>query len=364
MAEQKMTNVVGFFNAAKWPIQLVISKLNITLHLKSGEYVLDRNGRKINDPFFESYPQLKKEVSDAPVPLIIIPTVAPGGQAAQGNNPVRGTTKFEMSADGKRRPVMPLPAKTPEAQEATSMGTDPVRGMSIDEARRLGLVRRVREVPEDYGTNDNTGAPPRLPPTIKYSVDPSMLKKPKALPLELTKVDSKAANPAARTQLVSQLNQGALTEAAPTSASVFMNQATPNAPANALITSGPAMPHSVFRSRAPAAPVFNEPEQEPEPVEMTEAEQAAAESGVDLPVPDLTELSQEQQRPPEKENMQEVEEAAPPLPADLKQPAKRDRFICAGCGLPFKFYSQLDKHAQAKHKTTYAAIMAAYPQGQ
>jgi len=337
------THVCGFYNAAKWPIQLVISKLSLTLHLKPGEYILDRSGRKINDPFFESYPQLKKEISDEPVPLIAVPEVTPAS-VTRNNSPVWGTSKFKMSADGVRRPSLPPPVAE-EAQQDASVGADPVRGMSMEEARRLGLARRVREVPEDYGATDNAGTPPRLPPTIKYAVDPSMLKKPRALPQELLKVDSKDAegkpvpHVPIRTQLVSQLSKGPLTEAAPASASAFLNQVTPNAPANAPITTGPAMPRSVLRSRVPA-PL-------PEP-EMTEAEEMAAETGaatVDLPAPDLTELQEEQEQPP----------------ADLKLPAKRDRFVCAGCGLPFKFYSQLQKHAAARHKATYDAIMAAYP---
>ena len=355
-----LTNTVGYYNGARWPIQLVISKLNITLHLKPGEYVLDRDGRKINDPFFDAYQQLKKEISDEAVPLIIIPAVQPAATASavHGNNPVRGTAKFKMGTDGVRRPEMPA-APSPSAvlaQENTPAGVNPVTPMSMDEARRLGLVRRVREVPENYGVDDNAGAPPRIMPTIKYSVDPSMLKKPKALPKELLLVEGKdISNPGARTQLVSQLAKGAMTEATPSSASAFLNQTTPTAPAGSALTAGPAMPRSVLRSRTPALPPVEQ--ESPLEPEMTEAEETAAETGaatVDLPAPDLTELQQEQQE-------QAPAELLPPV--DLKQPAKRDRFICAGCGVPFKFYSQLQKHAEAKHKTTYAAIMAAYPQG-
>src|SRR5437879_6083420 len=70
------TTTIGFYNGNHWPIQLVISKLNLTLTLQSGEYILDSKGRKINDPFFETFAdhkQLMREVSDQHVPIISVP---------------------------------------------------------------------------------------------------------------------------------------------------------------------------------------------------------------------------------------------------------------------------------------------------
>ena len=350
------TTTVGYFNGRKWPIQLSISQLNITLNLQPGEYILDRAGHKINDPFFERFvegKQLNREVSDALVPYNMVPDLTGGTALAVSRqvsaaSPVRATSKFAVDSQGVRRPVMPVsvpPAHT-LAQAQTPMGVDPVTPMSMEEARRLGLVRRVREVPEDYGVTDTSGAPPRTPPGIKYAIDPSMLKKPAPLPPQLSKVESKeVANASTRTQLISQMAKGASAPATPESASVFLNQTTYNAPPNSPVVSGPAMPRSVLRAQVQPAP---EPEPEPE---MSEAEVAAAETGIappDLPAPDLTELQESQQ-----------EQA--PAPPPLRPMAARDRYICAGCGLPFKFRSQLDKHAAAKHAAAYSAIMAAYP---
>jgi hypothetical protein len=82
MAKQKtsrvpkgMTKTSGFYNGEKWPIQLVLFKLNVTLHIRPGEFILGRDGRKINDPIFEGYVghALKRELSDVPVPINSIP---------------------------------------------------------------------------------------------------------------------------------------------------------------------------------------------------------------------------------------------------------------------------------------------------
>jgi len=82
MAKQKtsrlpkgMTKTIGYYNGEKWPIQLVLTKLNVTLHLQPGEFFISRDGRKINDPLFEAFTRLSRELSDVPVPINGIPSV-------------------------------------------------------------------------------------------------------------------------------------------------------------------------------------------------------------------------------------------------------------------------------------------------
>ena len=65
-----MTKTSGYYNGATWPIQVVLPKLNITLRLQPGEFIVDHHGRKINDPLFEAFANrglLIREFSDAPV---------------------------------------------------------------------------------------------------------------------------------------------------------------------------------------------------------------------------------------------------------------------------------------------------------
>ena len=74
----KTTNVSGYFNAERWPIQLVLPGHKITLTLKPGDFILDRKGRKINDPYFETFAdsaQLAREISKTPVSINHMPEV-------------------------------------------------------------------------------------------------------------------------------------------------------------------------------------------------------------------------------------------------------------------------------------------------
>ena len=85
----KTTNVSGYFNAAHWPIQLVLPRHNITLTLKPGDFILDRKGRKINDPYFEAFAgsaQLAREISETPVLINHMPE-AFNKPAEQCDNP-------------------------------------------------------------------------------------------------------------------------------------------------------------------------------------------------------------------------------------------------------------------------------------
>jgi hypothetical protein len=238
---------------------------------------------------------------------------------------------------------------------------NPVTAMTMDEARAAGLVRRARVVPEDYGDTDTTGRPNNTPPPIKYAIDSSMLKKPAPLPPEALKVESKAGNVPTRTLLVQQLQKSAASAATPESANVFLNKTTIMAPANSQIVAGSstrtAMPVSVVRPP--------EPESGPEP--ELEAESALEETAVEeIPqespepvVQDLPEADEAELDRPDLTELQEESREGESTP--LRQVTPRDRFICLACGAPHKFWSQLEKHAKAKHKDQYAAILEQYP---
>ena len=72
MAKQATTQVLGYYNGGKWPIQIVFPKLNVTLTLEPGAHIRDASGRKINDPYFEAFAkqgQLSREHSEVPEPI-------------------------------------------------------------------------------------------------------------------------------------------------------------------------------------------------------------------------------------------------------------------------------------------------------
>jgi len=330
------TTVVGYYNGNRWPIQLVISKLNITLTLEPGKYVLDRQGRKINDPYFEVFAnnkQLHREIAQTPVPIIAIPEVTSTVTPTQQSNPVRAITEWKRDERGVRQPVLNqptggAPAALPAAVVASA--SESVQPMSMEEARKRGFVRKVREVPEDYGVNDTTGLPPSGIPKMRYSIDPGVNKPAPPLPKEMLAMPKDDPNRSTRSQLVAGLTQGAAAPA-PEDASEnpFSNTAIVNAPKNSPIMAGTP------------APVMESEPAEPEPEAVSE--------------PDIEPLLPEPNVP------------GAAAPAPLVQPSPRpltpsNQFTCMACGAPHKWRSQLLKHVHQKHPERVNAIMAPYPE--
>lgn len=345
------TNVVGYYNGNRWPIQIVVSKLNLTLTLEPGKYILDRAGRKINDPYFEGFAdrkQLHRELSDNPVPLISIPVVTPNAPQSAQSNPVRAVTEWRRDERGIRQPVLTQPQPQPVQESlpaAVAASTnESVRPMSMEEARRRGLVRKVREVPEDYGVNDTTGLPPGGIPKMRYSIDPGVNKPAPPLPKEMLALPKDDPNRATRAPLVSSLAQGVRVPAPEdASANPFANTAVANGPANSPIMAGTPAPAAQLTESAGQEPEIVDPESaEPEPIEP-EAEP--------LPEPDVD-------TPPIHAG--QPAQAAPPPP--LRPITPKNKFLCIVCQQPFQFRSQLVKHAQAKHAAMINAVLANYPE--
>ena len=339
-AEQ--TNTVGYFNGNRWPIQLVISRFNCTLHLLPGEFILDKKQRKINDPFFEAYAntkQLKREVSDALVPIIRVPIASntpPTVPAAQcDGQAVRSVTEWRIDSKGLRQPVIPGPANLPPQ----SVNKPSVIPMSLAEARARGFIGKQRIVPEDYGLTDTEGTPPSNPPPIKISVDSNMNRGVQPLPKELTE-----ALPG-RELMVQQLASASTVDV---ESGGFLNVVTHHSPPEASSPLQAGVPSSeplVFppiahHSLHPPSPpdVLPEPALDKPPVE--EAEEVPA------PVPHLPRAAQPQT-------------AQAPKPVTL-----RDRYICQACGKPFQFRSQLLNHARMTEGHQVETIMAPYPLAQ
>lgn len=287
------TNVVGYFNNQRYPINLVISALGITIEIKPGEYIRDRQGRKINDPVFDAYRQLSRETSPTPVAVIAIPVFKPVLPATDGQT-VRQVTEFTRNERGFKVPVMPQPKDTP----SVPYNNPAIRAMSVEEARRLRLIRPTRHVPEDYGVTDTDSAmAPRNIPMIVEARDTPAPVPAAAMPAPLPKELLVPAPNQAELQkaLLEQQQQAEALDADPTG---FLNTVVPNPPADAL------------------------------PVPQVEETPA--------PVPAPTK--------------------APPQPL----PPKR-RFVCGADGRQFDFRSQLEGHVRRKYPHMLDELMAAYP---
>ena len=318
------TKIIGYFNGNKYPIHLVISSLGITLRIEPGDYIRDRRGQKINDPIFDSYKQLSREESAELVPVIAIPVPKPGAARINDGHAVREVTEFTLNKHGFREPVMPQPKNVVQP----SASNPSVKGMSMEEARKLRLIRPTRVVPEDYGVPDTDAAlPPQSGiPEIKLAVDApnpggTSAPPPPALPPELTQMptpeeDARVAKTAGvRQQLQRTLAEGSTT---PTAAedSGFLNTVIRTAVQEARSVQVPAgaMP-------LPALDDLPEPAVEP--------------------VPESVDIS-----PPK----------APPQPLP-----KRKKYICSADGRSFDFRSQLDQHVRRKYAHLYDDLMKPYP---
>jgi len=331
------TYTSGYFNSKSWPIQLVVSRYNVTLYLPPGEFIRDKQKRKINDPFFEVYVKggtLSRETSDKPVPILTVPVVTVTQGPVNDGQSVRSVTEFTTDAKGQKQPVIPLPIASSEQ----SINKPAFIGMSMDEAKRAGLIRKVREVPEDYGVPDNNSAsPPRTPPPLKFAMDtdqparPSAPLPPPQLPPPPAAVP--VARTAARKQMQEQLRKGAEETAALDTETGFMNVAMQNIPAGVGL----------------AQPEVASPASAPEPVEEP------------LPSPNIAAVDEALPSPPEESETEEQALVPQPTVKPARVPPRANKYACMECGQTFKLRPELVGHAKREHADKVAAILAPYP---
>jgi hypothetical protein len=222
--------------------------------------------------------------------------------------------------------------------------------MTMEDARKAGLVRKIREVPEDYGVNDTTGLPPSNIPRMRVSMDPSMNKPVTPLNRELLKMPANDENRQARSQLVAGLAQGSKLPPPDATTNPFANSAIVN---NSPLVAGVPAPQ----------PLLEDQEVGEEALEESMAEQAPEVApAMALPEPDIAELREMEAAEPQH--------VAPPPAPKLTQPPKpplkamtpKNQFTCMACSAQHKFRSQLLNHAKLKHADRVTAIMAPYPE--
>lgn len=358
------TYTVGYFNANKWPIHLAISELNTTLQLQPNEYVLNRQGHKINDPLLEKYcgpMRLSREdaADDKPVDLVAIPKGLTERRKYDGHA-VREVTQFTRERGGVPKPVIPPPMLNPRPTE----DTNPVKMMTMEQARKSGFLRKTREVPEDYGVTDTTGAPPpgEKIPQIKYAVDSTQGAH------QQGKVDLSQARVLSESELeklaqTTGFKLPAHPQVAPDAEDAetddgFANQEVelpaPNIPGAAKLppVARPSQPFPVSGGNV---------------LDLPEAEDVADEDVADEAVPE----------PPENVELKESvlprrRTVAAELDADEDAPeparpvsARRVRrgYECSECDVaPFRFRHQLERHAREEHTRLVEKIMAPYPE--
>ena len=372
---ENTTKVIGYFNPQKYSIYIEISEINLKTELAPNAYIRDRSGHYINDPIFEPYchPKgLARATGEAPVPIYFVP------RFVKSERPVAAVTQaagFVRQPDGRTVPTYARPEHPPRE---VAMNKRPYTGMTMDAARKMGLVGKPRLVPEDYGAEETTGAPPKAQaiPGMKYSIEsPPKIQTAAPLRPELTEADEDLSveEKLKRTQLQTTMSQAAATappeafDAArvrpaagpapvplrpPVDVPAVSTKPTPKTATKAVpvkpITPAPA-PQRVVPRRRVAAPVQPPPElesqssQEAPPTEV-ETEQPEIERGSGIVEP-----------------LDESSMPAPVLDPPPTEPETGKRFVCAADGKPFSFRSELERHVKRNFPEMYAELMAPYP---
>lgn len=185
------TNVIGYFNPNEYPLQLSLAEHNMVIQLEPKQYVVDRTGRLVNDPVLDRFvgkgrlaraSDQKQQVEFTLLRPVNDPsTVAP----APHQHPVSQASRFETK-DGRVTAVNQVNT-APQVATPPPQSYNPVRGMTVEQAKALRLIKPTKPVPEDYGAEEGTGAPKagQEIPTIKYATDSVRGRKPAPLPAEL-----------------------------------------------------------------------------------------------------------------------------------------------------------------------------------
>lgn len=336
------TYTVGYYNPNRWSVQIVVSSINVTLMLKEGEFILDKQGRKINDPVFDAYVKgkhLAKEESTTPVPLIAIPVVKAGQASPTSTHSVTAGTRFTTNTKGQRVPdllsVNSSPA-VPPPQDKPS-----ILSMSVEEARRLGLIPKTREVPESYGVTDTTGAPPKDAPPIRYAVDSNRGQKPAPLPkdlLETTGVDP--ATVGVRSGLIATMRRGVQQAPLMATETGFLAEAKENL------------------ARAGISPASGEPEELPEPEDL---DMLPTDPDADT-VKIYAGKPGENAEPLQASVLSEAEESALSAGEGSDDASKEGLpYVCSADGKAFRYRSRLNDYVRRKYPDQAEQLMKPYP---
>lgn len=298
------TDVSGYFNQNNWPVNISVSALGRTFVVPPGAFLADSEGRKINDPLFEEYVgemQLSREWSGN---LVIINRVAPASVTPPSTNssPVSEASSFKRDRLGNVSGATIRPAQASPPGNRTS----PVIGMTIDAARRAGLIRPTA-VPNEDAPEDGAGAPlhgAQLP-TIDFAHD----------------IGANAAAAAARQTVPQPLQRSSQPASLDEVAEVTQRFAQ-------TIAAEP-VPHAHITA-ASAAPAV----QAHQPTQVIVHPPTGA-----LPQPDIDGVSAETEAPA----------------------AGEPKFVCAADDRKFHYRSHLERHVKRKYPARHEELMAKYP---
>lgn len=350
------TNVIGYFNPNEYPIQLSLAEFNMVLQLQPNTYVVDRSGRLVNDPVLDRFvgkgklaraSDQKQQVEITHLRPVNDGTAAPAAHQHSVSQAQRFDTK-----DGRVVAVNPVNT-APQPQTPPPVSYNPVKGYSVEEAKRLRYIKPTRPVPEDFGADETAGAPrsgQEIPP-IKYATDTVRGRKPAPLPAELVA----PATPQQQAIIAT------------------LERAAGNNPDDPNILSTITRP--IAESQVPFAPVFPKPvlgespaptRRTPPPIPTnptpTDVVPIAAPVLLDDPHDGL--VAEEELDAPVAAPVQEVdlqEEARVDAARRLPPPGQVDAIACPLCaGKTFAAKGLFLRHVRRFHESKEAELMAAH----
>lgn len=224
-------------------------------------------------------------------------------------------------------PVLPMPAAL--SQPLVQPNHPSIKTMSVEEARRKGLIKRTRDVPEDFGVTDTEGLPPSGIPAIKYATDTSRTPV-LPLPKELTEQTA--------TEKMPESTVETRTPESPFGNSTVVEVAPPLPPPTRTAAPRPAPVRTPAIRHAPVRPE-NESSTPRRTVAMPAVEETSPAQEAPLPEPEID------------ENEDEFDSEVPKPPAT---------FVCQADGQPFESRAALEAHVRKYHPSIVKELMSPY----
>jgi hypothetical protein len=361
--DKDKTNVVGYFNQQKWPVHVHISEVNLSRQLTPGAYIVDRQGRKVNDPRLEvcvGPNALAREFASKGTTVPILRMVSREPVRSTSGQTVSSATAFVKDNTGQLVPKF-SPASAPGVPPSPSKSS--VMGMSVEDAKRMGLIRPTRPVVESNLT-DTDGAPVQgAAPTID-EITPTDVRTPGEL--RRLKAGGKPVTPITPIASIADLKPK------PENAKLaqVLSETVVQEPSTDLA--------AVTRETIKAA---NLPAVQPTPAPQPAAVTPILQSGVDLPQPNLPDVVDVSDVTTDAE----LAAAAPPpavrpvvntpqpptQPVQVSEVASRPndnptagssrKFVCSADNREFAYRSELARWAKRKYPAQFDQIMAPYP---
>lgn len=362
MSTQSKTNVIGYFNPNEYPLQLSLAEHNMVLQLPPKAYVIDRTGRLVNDPVLDRFVGKGKlsRASD-PKQQVEVTLLRPvNDTAAPAPNPHQHSVSQAQRFDTKDGRVVAVNAVNTAPQPVTPppQSYNPVKGMTIEQAKAMKLIKPTKPVPEDFGADETTGAPKsgQEIPQIKYATDTVRGRKAPPLPAELaqpaTPQQAAIIQGLERAATVDPENPNVLGQVARTVVTETVAQVAP-APQGVPVTPTVFPKPQLTETPGPAKFVPPPPPEQRIPTEVVETAPAEEPSGivVEDELPGAPASAPETNL--EVEDRTEASLRVPPPPSV-------DAISCPECGKKVANPGRLKLHAAAAHKDKLAAIMAPY----